>query len=51
MPPQGEGDALGRTEVDMARSVAGDADFKKGHMALDWRRTASMARAEVELSV
>lgn len=41
VPPPG--DALGRTEVDMARSVAGDADLRNGHMALDWRRIASIA--------
>jgi hypothetical protein len=40
--PHGE-DALGRAEVDRARRVEGEADFKNGHMALDWRRTASMA--------
>ena len=39
-PPQCE--ALGRLVVDRARRVAGDAFFKKGHMALDCRRTDSM---------
>lgn len=29
-------------EVDRARRVAGVVFFRKGHMALDWRRTASM---------
>lgn len=33
VPPNGE--ALGRATVDMARRVAGDADFRNGHMALD----------------
>ena len=32
----------GRAEVERARSVAGVADLRKGHMALDCRRTVSM---------
>jgi hypothetical protein len=39
LPPQGE---AWRADVERARSVAGDVFFKKGHMAFDWRRTASM---------
>ena len=31
-----------REAVDRARRVAGEAFFKNGHTALDWRRTASM---------
>lgn len=43
MPPHGEETlAAGRVDVDKARKVAGDAFFRKGHMALDCRRTASM---------
>lgn len=43
VPPQGEeACGAGRVEVDSARRVAGEAFFKKGHMALDCRRTASM---------
>ena len=41
VPPQGE--ACGRvTAVDMARKLAAEAFFMKGHIALDWRRTESM---------
>ena len=40
VPPHGE--AWGRVEVDRARRVEGDVFFKKGHMALDCRRTASI---------
>lgn len=41
-PPHGE--AVGRAaDVDMARRVAADAFFIKGHTALDWRRTESIA--------
>ena len=39
-PPQGEG--LGRADVDRARRVAGDADLRNGHMALDCRMMLSM---------
>lgn len=44
-PPQGEEATAwgaGRVEEDKARKVAGEAFFRKGHMALDCRRTASM---------
>jgi hypothetical protein len=40
VPPHGE--ACGRVAVDRARSVAGDARFKKGQTPLDWRKTASI---------
>jgi hypothetical protein len=30
-------------EVERERSVAGEVFFKNGHIALDWRSTASMA--------
>jgi hypothetical protein len=44
VPPHG--DAWGRvTAVDMARRLAADAFFMKGHMAFDWRRTESMVEA------
>jgi len=44
VPPQGDEawGGAGRVEVDSARRVAGEAFFRKGHMALDCRRTASM---------
>lgn len=35
VPPQGEARGLGRVAVDMARRVAGEADLRNGHMALD----------------
>jgi hypothetical protein len=34
--------------VDMERRVAGEVLFKKGHMARDWRRRASMVAVESE---
>lgn len=40
--PHGEALVAGRAEVDRARRVAGEADFRNGHMALDWRRMVSM---------
>lgn len=43
VPPQGDWGA-GRVDVDRARSVAGDAFLRNGHMALDCRKTASMVR-------
>jgi hypothetical protein len=42
VPPQGEAMAAGEA-VDMARRPAAVAFFMKGHKALDWRRTESMA--------
>ncbi len=44
VPPQG--DDLGRDAVDRARSVAGEACFRNGHIALDCRSTASMIAIE-----
>jgi hypothetical protein len=32
----------------MERRVAGEVLFKKGHIALDWRRRASMVKAGSE---
>lgn len=40
VPPHWE--AWGRVEVESARKVDGVAFFRKGHMALDWRRTVSI---------
>lgn len=40
VPPQG--DALGRADVESERRVAGEADLRNGHIALDWRRMLSM---------
>lgn len=34
--------------VDMERRVAGEVLFKKGHIALDWRRRASMVKVGSE---
>lgn len=36
-----------REAVDSARSVAGEAFLRKGHTALDWRRTASMVGGKI----
>lgn len=41
LPPPGEACHLA-VEVDSDRRVAGEVFFKKGHMALDCRRTESM---------
>lgn len=41
MPPPGEA-WLRAVVVERDRRVAGDVFCKKGHMDLDWRRTASM---------
>jgi len=50
VPPQGEEAAVaaawGRTTVDRALRVAGDDFLRKGHTALDCRKTESMAIAK-----
>jgi hypothetical protein len=47
LPPPGEACHLA-VEVERERNVAGEVFFKKGHMAFDWRRAASMANSEYQ---
>lgn len=58
VPPQGEGATAvvaeaataGRAAVVMARRPAAVAFFMNGHMALDWRRAASMVMSSTSVS-
>ena len=51
LPPPGEAWRAGE-EVERERRVAGDVFFKNGHIAFDWRRTASMvAVVEIDLEM